>query len=213
MGQGVLITSIHFPAEPAMTTIESCVPPSDPPPDFERYRQYLHVLAEMHLGAPLRTKVDASDLVQISLLEAHRDWHKAKFGSEGEFLAWLRTILAHNLANEARRYRSQGRDMTRERSIAAQAEQSSAQLVKMLASEQSTPSQQAVRNESADRLAAALGQLPPAQRKAVLLKHFQQRTVEQIAVELGRTEQAVGGLLKRGLQRLREIMAEADRSL
>lgn len=181
-------------------------------PDFERYRNYLRVLAEIHLGSQLRAKVDASDIVQISLLEAHQDWQKAKFGSEGELLAWLRTILAHNLSNEGRRYRSKGRDLTRERSLAADVEHSSAQLVKLLASEQSTPSQQAVRNENATRLAAALAQLPETQRQAVVLKHFHKRSTAEIAVQLERTEQAVAGLLKRGLQRLRELMAESEAS-
>jgi RNA polymerase sigma-70 factor (ECF subfamily) len=181
-------------------------------PNFERYRQYLRVLADIHLGSQLRTKVDASDIVQISLLEAHQDWKKAKFGSEGELLAWLRTILAHNLSNEGRRYRSQGRDMNRERSLAASVEHSSARLEQFVASEQSTPSQQAVRNETAARLAAALAQLPEMQRRAVVLRHFQKRSIPEIATELDRTEQAVAGLVKRGLQKLRELMADGDGS-
>lgn len=180
------------------------------PPDFDRYRQYLRVLAEIHLGSQLRTKVDASDIVQVSLLEAHQDWQKAKFGSEAELLAWLRTILAHNLSNEGRRYRSKGRDMSRERSLAAQVDHSSARLEQFLASEQTTPSQQAVRNENATRLAAALAELPDAQRRAVMLRHFQKKSIADIAVELDRTEQAVAGLVKRGLQRLRELMSAAE---
>jgi RNA polymerase sigma-70 factor (ECF subfamily) len=176
-------------------------------PDFERYRDYLRVLAEIHLGSQLRTKVDASDIVQLSLLEAHQDWAKAKFGSEGELLAWLRTILAHNLSNEGRRYRSKGRDINRERSLAAGVEHSSGQLEQFLAAEQTSPSQQAMRNESATQLASALAQLPEMQRRAVILKHFQKRSTAEIAAELDRTEQAVAGLIKRGLQRLREIMA------
>lgn len=176
-------------------------------PDFERYRNYLRVLAEIHLGSQLRRKVDASDVVQISLLEAHQDWQKAKFGSEGELLAWLRTILAHNLSNEGRRYRSKGRDMARERPLGGGLEQSSAKLENFLAAEQTTPSQQAMRNESATRLAAALAELPESQRRAVILKHFQKKSTAEIAEELGRTEQAAAGLIKRGLQKLREQMS------
>jgi len=177
-------------------------------PDFERYRSYLRVLAEIHLGSQLRTKIDASDIVQISLLEAHQDWQKAKFGSEGELLAWLRTILAHNLSNEGRRYRSKGRDMSRERSLGGGVEHSSARLEQFLAAEQSTPSQQAVRNENATKLASALSELPEMQRRAVILKHFQKKSTAEIAIELDRTEQAVAGLIKRGLQKLRERMSE-----
>src|SRR5690242_19051356 len=37
---------------------------------FERYRQYLHVLAEMQIGPHLARKVDASDVVQETFLRA-----------------------------------------------------------------------------------------------------------------------------------------------
>lgn len=188
--------------------MDTPTPAAPSAPDFERYRSYLRVLAEIHLGQQLRAKVDASDIVQISLLEAHQDWHKAKFGSEGELLAWLRTILAHNLSNEGRRYRAKGRDMSRERPLGGGIEHSSARLEQFLAAQQSTPSQQAVRNENATKLAAALSSLPDMQRQAVILKHFQKKSTAEIATELDRTEQAVAGLIKRGLQKLREAMSD-----
>lgn len=175
--------------------------------DLERFRNYLRVLAEIQLGARLRSKVDASDIVQQSMLEAHQGMEKASFSSEGELIAWLRKILAHNLLNVARDFGAQKRDVTRERSLATEIDDNSARLEGLLASNQSTPSQQAVRNENAAKLASALAELPDAQRRAVVLKHFHGRTVEQIAQELDRTPLAIGGLLKRGLQKLRETMA------
>lgn len=181
-------------------------------PDLERFRNYLRVLADIQLGTRLRSKVDASDVVQLSLLEAHQALEKASFQSEGELLAWLRTILAHNLMNVARQYGAQKRDVGRERSLNADLDHSSHKFERILAAEQSTPSQKAVRNESAARLAAALAQLPETQRTAIILKHFHNRSTAEIAQELGRTEMAVAGLLKRGLQRLRELMADAQES-
>ncbi len=175
--------------------------------DLERFRNYLRVLAEIQLGARLRSKVDASDIVQQSMLEAHQGLNKATFHSEGELIAWLRKILAHNLLNVARDFGAQKRDVSRERSLAAEIDDNSARLEGLLASNQSTPSQQAVRNENATRLASALAELPDAQRRAVVLKHFHGKSVEEIARELDRTPLAIGGLLKRGLQKLRETMA------
>src|SRR6516165_6400011 len=81
---------------------------------FQHYQAYLKVLARAQLGRHLRTKCDPSDVVQQTLLEAHRDFATFQGTHEGELLAWLRRILAHNLFNEARRFASRQRDAARE---------------------------------------------------------------------------------------------------
>lgn len=195
-------------------TADLPLPPSSPTTDIdlERFRSYLRVLAEIQLGARLRSKVDASDIVQQSMIEAHQGLAKAKFNSEGELIAWLRQILAHNLLNVARDFGAQKRDVGRERSLAIELDDNSARLEQFLASKQSSPSQQAMRNENAGKLATALAELPEAQRRAVVLKHFHGLSLDEIAQQLDRSTLAVAGLLKRGLQKLREIMAQ-DQSL
>src|SRR5580704_16305629 len=83
---------------------------------LERYRRYLSLLARVQIGQRLQGKVDASDLVQETFLEAHRNFDRFRGGSEGEFVAWLRQILAGNLADLLRRYLgTQGRDVHLER--------------------------------------------------------------------------------------------------
>src|SRR5262245_11282645 len=66
---------------------------------FDRYRHYLWLLAQAQLGRHLRAKCDPSDLVQQTLLEAHRDFGQFAGKREAELLGWLRQILAHNLFN------------------------------------------------------------------------------------------------------------------
>jgi RNA polymerase sigma-70 factor (ECF subfamily) len=177
---------------------------------LERYRGYLRVLAEIELGRRWRTKVDPSDIVQQSLLEAHQDRRSLKGRTDAELAAWLRTILARNLLNTARDLTAQKRDVRRERSLAQQIEHSSQRLEKFLAAEQSSPSQQVARCEEVQRLAAALAALPDDQRTAVILKHFHDWSLAEIAAHQERSTVAVAGLLKRGLKKLRLLMQEPE---
>jgi len=179
-------------------------------PDLEQYRSYLRLLAEIELGRRWRAKVDPSDIVQQSLLEAHQDRASLRGRTNAEQAAWLRTILARNLLNTARDFTAQKRDVRRERSLAQQIDQSSQRLEKFLAAEQTSPSQQVIHGEQAEKLAAALAQLPDDQRTAVILKHFHDWSLAEIAERQGRTTMAVAGLLKRGLKKLRVVMQESD---
>jgi RNA polymerase sigma-70 factor (ECF subfamily) len=168
--------------------------------DLEQFRSYLRLLARMGLGRRLQSMLDASDLVQQTLLEAHQDLGHFRGQDEAVLAAWLRQVLARNLANAARDLGRHKRDVARERSL----EDSAARLEGWLAAEQSSPSQGAVRRENAVQLAQALEALPANQRDAVVLRHFEGLSLADIAARLGCTTAAVTGLLHRGLKNLRQ---------
>ncbi len=170
---------------------------------LERFREYLRLLARLQLDPRLRGKLDPSDVVQETLLEAYRKRDQFRGSTEGEWLAWLRTALAHNLADALRAFGQAKRDVGRERALEAAVEASSLRLAAFLAAEQSSPSQQAERHERAVRLAEALAELAEANREAVVLHYCEGWPLADIARHLGRTPAAVAGLLKRGLRQLR----------
>jgi RNA polymerase sigma-70 factor (ECF subfamily) len=177
---------------------------------FDRYRHYLQMLAQAQLGRHLRTKCDPSDLVQQTLLEAHRDFAAFQGGHEVELLAWLRRILAHNLFNEARRYTAQQRDAAREVSLEqlrTGLERSSVALGRCLAAETPTPSEMATRRETAVELADALARLPEDYQSVLLLRVFEQLSAEEVAERMGRTPGAVRMLQMRALAALRDQLA------
>lgn len=173
---------------------------------LERFRSYLRLLAEVQLGGRLRGKVDPSDLVQQTLLEANQDLSAVRGGQSAEVAAWLRRILSHNLADAARHYGRARRDAVRERSLESALDASASRLHEWAAADQSSPSERAVRQESALRLADALMQLPDAQRAALVLQHWQGLTLAEIGRTLDRSPAAVAGLIKRGLKQLRAIL-------
>jgi RNA polymerase sigma-70 factor (ECF subfamily) len=173
---------------------------------LERFRDYLRLLARLRLPPQLRGKLDPSDVVQQTLLEAHKDRERFRGQTPAERAAWLRQILARNLANAVRDLGRDKRDVARERSL----EESASRLEAWLAAEQSSPSVQAERNEEAVRLAQALAALPEAQREVVELRHCQGWSLAEISRHVGRSPSAEAGLLHRGLQQLRARLEERE---
>jgi RNA polymerase sigma-70 factor (ECF subfamily) len=173
---------------------------------LDGFRDYLLLLARARLDPRLLGRLDASDVVQQTLLEAHRDAAQFRGSSDAERAGWLRQMLARNLANAARDHTRDRRDVNRERSLQASLDESSARLEMFLAADQSSPSQHLDRDEQLRRLAAALAALPDGQREAVELRHLQGWSLADIATHLGRTPAAVAGLLHRGLAELRTLL-------
>lgn len=164
----------------------------------------------MQLDPRLRRKVDESDIVQQTMLQAHRALHGFEGETDAQLAAWLRRILARNLSHAIRDFRRDKRDIRRERNIEADVNKSSMRLEAFLKAEGSSPDQRAVKNEQLIEMADAMQSLPDDQRTAIELHYWQERPLAEIAELLDRSVPAVAGLLHRGLKKLREKMARRD---
>jgi RNA polymerase sigma-70 factor (ECF subfamily) len=176
------------------------------PRSLEQYQEYLRLLARLQLDSCLQGKLDPSDVVQETLLKAHRALDQFRGSNHAEMATWLRAILTNTLADWLRRFQTGARNVEQERSLHAALEESSSRLEAWLAAEQSSPDERAMRQEQLLRLAESLAQLPEDQRRAVELRHLKGCKVAEVADQMGRSKEAVAKLLMRGVARLRSLL-------
>jgi len=134
------------------------------PRPLEQYRDYLRILARDQLDPRLRGLMDPSDIVQQTLLKAHENLGGFRGKTDAELQAWLRAILAQQLALITR---ERGRQKVQTHSLETALEQSSARLESVVATEKTSPSQQMVQAERLVELAKQLATLPEDQRSAL----------------------------------------------
>jgi RNA polymerase sigma-70 factor (ECF subfamily) len=170
---------------------------------LEAQRTALHRLAEGRLGERIEVRVDASDIIQQTFLEAHRSFPQFAGQNARELMAWLQAILDHKVAGAVRDHTILlKRDVRREQSL-DDSQGGKGPLKQQLDAGLSSPSEKAIREEEGRRLAEALETLPADQREAVRLRHLEGWALADIAGHLGRSPAATAGLIKRGMQALR----------
>ena len=175
---------------------------------LERYRQFLRLLARLYVGPSLQSKLDASDIVQQTLLQAVEKMDRFRGSTDAELAGWLRQIMINNLAMARRRFKAGARDIGRERSLDQMFLESSARLHVALAADASSPSGHVMHEEQLLRLADELERLSEDQRRAIELHHLMGYSVAETAELMNRQRAAIVGLLFRGLKRLRERFNE-----
>ncbi len=177
---------------------------------LNQFRSYLYLLARADLGPKLQLDIDASDLVQQTLMDAHAKKDQFRGDTDAQRAAWLRQILSHNLADALRHQHRAKRDVSRQQPLEAAIDDSFRRAESWLAARQSSPSQHVSKQEELLRLSDALTELPEAQRDAVILRHLQGLSLVEAARQLGRTESAVAGLIYRGLNKLHDLLDERE---
>jgi RNA polymerase sigma-70 factor, ECF subfamily len=177
---------------------------------LDRFRPYLNVIAQRLLDERLKGRMDYSDVVQATYLEASRDFEAFRGDSIETFLAWLRHILRNNISTAHQEHlATQKRSAKLEITINSIGSYGSSpmQFEQLIPAETSSPSQRMMRSEAAAILAACIEGLPRAQGDAIRMRYLEGMSLKGISERMKKTEMAVAGLLKRGLQGLREEIA------
>ncbi|WP_246146420.1 sigma-70 family RNA polymerase sigma factor [Rubripirellula lacrimiformis] len=180
---------------------------------LEQYRGYLIMLAHRYLSERLRRRVDPSDIVQLTFLEAKRDLPGFRGETPAEFAGWLRGMLKNNVATAVTRHvTTQKRSLKREVHVAPASpnQDSGAGWLGQLPGSTTSPSGVAIRSEAVLALVEALHQLPETQAEAIRLRYMEGLPLAEIVERMGKSDTAVAGLLKRGLQKLRTLLTADD---
>jgi len=174
---------------------------------FGMCRNYVGIIARTQVEHWLRAKVDASDLVQQTFLEAYRDFQRFQGGTEAEWLAWLRRILSHNAADFVRRYRkTDKRRAGREVALGNPLDSSAPDGLANLPADVETPSQALLRKERELQLADALAQLAPDHCEVIVLRNLQRLPFDEVAKRMNRSRPAAQMLWMRAMQKLQEAL-------
>lgn len=178
---------------------------------LEEFRDRLLKLARFRLDPRLRGRVDASDVIQETFLEAFSRVGDYVEGSQLPFFLWLRLLTFQKLAELHRRHLgTQKRDAGRDRSLhdPSGSPSESGVLADLLLDSGSTPSDTFVRAERKALLIRVLDGLPPLDREILELRHFEQLTNEETACLLGISETASRSRYFRALKRLKEVLED-----
>jgi RNA polymerase sigma-70 factor, ECF subfamily len=178
---------------------------------LQRQRPQLLAFVERQLGAGLRRKLEADDIVQEVSAEAVRSLDQIDFGDRDPF-TWLCQLAERKIIDAHRRFfEAQKRDAGREVSIAPSRDDTQqGGLMHLLVASMTTPSQAFSRNAKEARMYEAIQQLPAEQQEALRLRYVENLPSKQIAERLGKSDAAVRVMLTRALKKVQEMLGVAE---
>lgn len=188
-------------------------PPSDGPvsTQLENHRERLRRLIDLRLDDRVRGRVDASDVIQETQIEALNRAEEYEQKREVPLFVWLRFLALQKVSQLHRHHLgTQARDANREVSMFRRPIPSatSAALAAQLVGKLTTASQAAERAEMKARVEIALGEMTATDQEVLTLLHFEQLTYREAAAVLEISEKALGGRYVRALSRLKRSLSD-----
>ena len=180
---------------------------------LQLYRNYLSILADTQIGQRLRVRVSPSDIVQETMLAAHRDFQKFRGCTEREFMAWLRQVLINTIHRTVDTHlKAKRRDVRREVSIEVlgKMDQSAIDFLQAFADRGPSPSEPLREREAAVALADQLAKLRPQYREVIVLRNLQGLSFQEVAQRMDRSTNAVRMLWLRAIEKFKHVYQPSD---
>jgi RNA polymerase sigma-70 factor, ECF subfamily len=177
-----------------------------------RHRRQLRRMIGVRMDGRVAARVDASDVVQETLMEAARQLPEYLEQRPLPFYPWLRQIAWKRLERLHQRHVvAQRRSVTREQERPIMlSDRSLSPLARRLLSRGATPSRAAVNEEARQRVRQALEQLGERDREVLVLRFLEQMSAAEIAVVLAIPEGTVRVRQLRALQRLQSLLSDMN---
>jgi RNA polymerase sigma-70 factor, ECF subfamily len=180
---------------------------------LDAHRAPLRRMIGLRLDPALAARVDASDIVQDVLLEAHRRLQDYLRNPGMPFHLWLRHIARDHIIDAHRHERlAQRRSIDREQPLHGRADDSSYEWAAQLFDHEPTPASAAMKEEMERKVQQAIGQLTEDDREIILMRYVEQLPNQDVAVALGLTEAAASMRCLRAVRRLQTILLSPDQS-
>lgn len=172
------------------------------------YQHYLRLLAFSGLNPQVQARVTVSDVVQETLLHAYQAFGQFRGTTAGEFVNWLKAILASRIADVHEKHLdAQRRDVRREVSIETIAQQltRSGDGLTAIAADLmvASPGTNLDQQEQAIRVADAIAELPLDYQQVLALRHFENQSFDEIADRMGRSSGAVRMVWLRAIRKMK----------
>jgi RNA polymerase sigma-70 factor (ECF subfamily) len=173
---------------------------------FARHRPELRRFVELRLDPRVRARVDPSDVVQETQLEALRRLDDYLARRPMPFTVWLRKTAHERLLMVRRRHLGAARRSVRRE--ARLPERSSLLLAQRLVAAAPSPSQQLQRREMIPRVRQALAALPETDAEILLMRDYEELSYQEIAAILDIESTAARKRYGRALLRLHKVLTD-----
>jgi RNA polymerase sigma-70 factor (ECF subfamily) len=170
---------------------------------FAQHRAYLRQSIALRLDPKVRPRVDPSDVVQETQLEAFQRLADYLERRPMPFRLWLRKTAHERLLKVHRHHAADRRSIAREVPLP---DQSSLLLARQLLAGGSTPSQHFSKKEIARRVCQALAELPETDREILLMRNFEGLAYHEVGCVLEIDPAAARKRYGRALLRLRQLL-------
>ncbi|GHH02653.1 RNA polymerase sigma factor [Comamonas sp. JC664] len=146
-----------------------------------------------------------SDISQMASLRVLQKFYTFEGHTEGELRAWFQRVAVSQATQLVRKATRQKRNETGAVSLDSDEAQDAP-------SQQRSPSQVVSQQEALRQLVRGIYALPGNQADALSLHYLEGLPVAEIALRLGKSEDAVGSLMQRGVRTLKQRSAEPGAS-
>ena len=180
---------------------------------FQMYRPRLRRMVDLRMHAKVKSRLDASDVLQDTLIEVMRQVpaFPAKQQPDMTLFLWMRLITGSQLKQLHRQHLGvEKRNAFREMSLADHTPPAASSffLANQLVGQFTSVDRNMRQQEAVEKMEVVLNGMEEKDREIIAMRHFEELTTEEIAVELGLTRSGVLKRYGRALRRLTRVIGD-----